>query len=92
MTNPGPETRTVQICGGGDWHDASVELLQVPVGVAIEEERAARRLWFDEEYIPALRALRRGQKRTVEYMSLSDWLIQRCGAAWDETVEQVKDV
>ena len=67
--------KLVAIMGGGDWTDASVFHLVIPVGVNLEEEKAKRGKWYREEYCPALRA----NQRPI-YSTFSEWLIKNCGA------------
>lgn len=49
-------SRLVAVEGGGDWCDASVSYLVVPVGVKMDDIAAAWRSWYDGTYIPQRRA------------------------------------
>lgn len=40
------ETRIVVVKGGGDWADASVDVLTLPVGVDMQEARAVWGDWY----------------------------------------------
>jgi hypothetical protein len=72
------------LCDGGDWFDASAELLSVPCEVDIDAEMGRHRQWYDEEYLPAMR---RGEK--IPYESIGDWLQKRCNAKPDTSIEEV---
>ena len=73
------EGRDVLITGGGDWYDASAELLWVPTGVDIEAEKQKRAAWL---WNPAT--------RSEPFLTLVGWLRKNCGAT-DSEVEVVDD-
>ena len=71
------KTELVAIEGGGDWADASVDYLVVPLGVDIKTEENKR-----QKYI-VIRNKRRDwdwMLNKYPYLSLSAWLIKHCGA------------
>ena len=41
--------RLVAIMGGGDWYDASVEHLEIPDDMNLDEMKAARDKWYKNE-------------------------------------------
>ncbi len=65
------QTKVIAI-HGGDWYDASADYVVLPDGVDINAEHKEYRKWYDDEYIPALRA---GKK--PEYKTFVLWLISR---------------
>jgi len=71
------EMRRVAIYGGGDWSDASVEHLEVPQDLDLDQARKARAEWY-RGYVP-------GKTR---YLSFSDFLVERCGARPATDIEE----
>lgn len=75
------------ILSGGDWADASVEHLLIPDGTNLDQERANREVWYQEEYLPKLRDWHsKHQERNPDdsyvnpppnYFTFSDWLLKR---------------
>lgn len=79
--------KTYAIIGGGSWHDASVDLLDVPGDVNLDEEKIKWRAWYEREYMP-LDIAKRNNKPFVKYLSFPEWLIEKCGAIKSEVVEE----
>jgi hypothetical protein len=86
LMSEGITQKTVAIMGGGDWYDASVDLLDLPYDLDLEDENKNHRHWYDNEYCPALRS---GNK--PRYLSFPEWLIERCGAKKNESIEEYWD-
>ena len=68
--------RLVCITGGGDWYDASVDLLSVPASMDMEAESKAHSNWFRN----------RGD---APYLSFSEWLKLQRGAR-DATAGEIE--
>ena len=65
------------VISGGDWYDASVDHIVLPESCDIEAARLERESWYENEYRPKL-----GTENHIEYLSLSDWLIEKCGGRY----------
>ena len=65
--------RIVAIMGGCDWYDASVEHLVIPKSMDLDEEHKLYKTWYHEVYC------RNGRKHNgrVDYMTLSQWLVEK---------------
>ncbi len=77
--------KLIALCGGGDWWDASLDLMAVPEGLDIEQEKIAWRAWYKNEYGPRL--LDRPQP---EYVSFPKWLESK--GARDATKDEIEEV
>lgn len=63
--------RTVALLGGGDWADASVDLLDIPDGIDIEKIKAEWFVWYRTDYLPNYKAGNKPQFKTVIDMLLA---------------------
>jgi len=80
---PESSGRLCAVLSGGDWADAGVDHLVIPHDVNFFTARRKWQLWYHLEYVPAISDYTRGARRTrPEYLSFTDWLIERCGARW----------
>lgn len=77
-----PVGRIVAIMGGGDWKDASVEHIEIPSNVNLEEEHSKYRQWYENVYCPEHRS-----DKDPEYMSFTKWLL-KAGATETDKVEE----
>ena len=80
------KTRIIVITGGGDWADASVDIIRLPVGFSMDDVQAARDAWYENEYLPAYRAGGHPQ-----YESLVSFAEMRFGATDAPDVEEWHD-
>ena len=69
------QSELVAILDGGDWADASVNFVKVPLTVDIEKERLNYDKWYREVYLPQFR------HKLTTYLTFSDWLRKHCGAS-----------
>lgn len=87
------DTRPVLITGGGDWCDASADLLEIPIDVNLTAEHAAWRQWYDTEYHPAVKlrdaAPAHAKPPCPKYIHFLDWLRNR--GATDSNIETFED-
>ena len=70
------------ITSGGDWADASADLVATDVPVAMDKLHELYRDWYQNSYLPDYHA----QKRPT-YLSFHEWLISTGHARkplWDE--------
>lgn len=81
-------TRLVAIESGGDWTDACVNYLVVPVGVEVGLEHAKWRTWYRDEYVPAYREWERTKASPPRYRCFSEWLVEEAGAS--EAVDEIE--
>ena len=75
--------RIVALMGGGDWYDASVDLVVVLADVSLPAEKEQYERWLRDEYTPALH-----RKENPLYMDFGEWLRARCGARDAHEVEE----
>ncbi len=75
--------KKVSIESGGDWNDASYDLLDIPTAVDLDKEKEKHDLWYKNEYVPHLKT-----ETQIPYLDFTEWLIKNCGAKHDEDVER----
>lgn len=63
--------KTVALLGGGDWNDASVEILDIPDDMDIDEVRKEWQEWYNTVYRPS------HSRDKVEYKDLIDLMIEK---------------
>ena len=73
--------RVVAMCSGGDWCDASVEHIQVPHDMNLDEMKT--------EYLKKYGYLAR-QESGIQHISFTVWLMHH-GCKVDDTVEEFFD-
>ena len=61
---------------GGDWADASVEVLKVPLAVDLSDERKKYREWYSKVYLSRMHS----KERPNPYYSFTTWLSKFCKA------------
>ena len=64
----------VSIEGGGDWTDASYEIIYVPKDMNLELEGEKWREWYEKIYCPKL-----SNNENPEFIPFTDWLIKNGG-------------
>lgn len=77
--------RRVALRRGGDWADASVDLLDVPDGVDLNAECVAWNRWYEQEYLD--QSTDEQGQNTVPYIDFICWLKTRCGVVDNRDVE-----
>jgi hypothetical protein len=70
------QTTFVAISEGGDWSDACVTHLYVPLSVNLDDEHEEYEFWYRHEYIPGLH----DSCRRIDFMSWETWLKVKVGA------------
>ena len=75
--------KSVAIYSGGDWADASCEIIDIDSAIDVKEKKQEYEKWYNYVYIPAYR---RGEK--PKYLSFVGWLKHFCGAKESEKVEE----
>lgn len=81
------------LLGGGDWADASAELLQVPDNITLEEAKTACYKWYNTEYLPALQHWKDTARKTPapKFYTLREFIIAFMGGIPDTTTETWDD-
>ena len=67
--------RLVAVESGGDWADASVIYLAVPNTVDLDKAKLAWRVWYNQHYVPELRA-----DNQPRFRNFPDFLVEEYGA------------
>lgn len=87
------DTRQVLIRSGGDWYDASADVLTVPVTIDIAAERKAWQHWYETEYDPACKAHndapQKSKPKCPKFITFIEWLKLR--GCTDGTIEEFDD-
>lgn len=86
--------RHVLLMSGGDWADASADLIDVPSGVDLQAEHDAYRKWYRESYVPSYTAWSKLENKysdenrqlCMKYLSFKEWLLSK-GCAANTTIE-----
>lgn len=63
--------RIVSIESGGDWNDASYDLLEIPNGTDLLKAKKEYDHWYKNEYLPEMK---------IPFLGFSEWLIKNGGA------------
>ena len=59
------DKKIVAIMGGGDWYDASVDILEVPKDMNLQREHELYEVWYKEKYCGSTHE---------EFMTFPQWL------------------
>jgi hypothetical protein len=80
-------SRLIALIGGGDWADASIEHLVIPVNLDIEVEKKKYR-----EYLKEYRRLAQTPDR-IPWRGFGVWLVENCSArpATENDIEIVSE-
>ena len=76
--------RDIAICGGGDWFDASVDMIRLPEHVDIEQANKEYRKWLKEVYWP------RGNQK-IKFVTFVQWLRDEYDAE-DSDIEEYFEI
>ena len=63
--------KTVALLGGGDWTDASVDLLVIPDDMDVLEMQRQWDLWYVDEYLPSF------GYNTIKFKSLAEFMLEK---------------
>jgi len=83
MDNEHITYKSVAMLSGGDWADASVDLLDIPKSVDLDVVAKEHRQWYTRVYCPEFSA---GNK--PKYFTLTEWLIEKHGAIISKVVHE----
>ncbi len=88
--------RLVAVLGGGDWADASVDHLVIPVGVDLEAAKQAYQQWYREVYCTQPNMYVHAgvpDPDRIEYLTFTAWLQTHHGAreATESDIEVFQD-
>lgn len=72
INSKGVKMKTVVLLGGGDWTDASVDLLDIPEDMDVEVIKNEWRTWYNVEYLPKFRS-----GNAIQYKSIIDFLLEK---------------
>lgn len=68
--------KLIALRGGGDWSDASLDLLSIPDGMDLEKEKSDWHAWY-EGYCDEWRTWYEVDGDKPSYIPFADWLKQR---------------
>ncbi len=76
--------KIVAIYSGGDWADASCEIIELNQNIDLKSKRKEYEKWYEYVYLPKYRNLE-GPK----YYNFVEWLKHFCGAKDAENIETI---
>jgi hypothetical protein len=75
--------KPILILGGGDWCDASADILDVPDNANLEELKLEYAKWYNDWANQLM--------KNEDYLSFKDWLIKKKDCKENESIETIRD-